>query len=232
MRTVALARSCCWTNWVGPRRSLLSAIGDSVLETMCRLPPCHSGRICGGLQASREWFNPWHWGYPPPQSSINSAIAPAVVSLRESARSICRRGQKFIPSHLAGKQAAYGHAEHLSQKHELEVGDPADTQLDAGNDVAGNIPACQLTLCRQHGLRPSSAGAEHANLRADNVTGFLGGVGHVVWISTLDLTRLSQSYRVVFRTIGGACAGRFSVQPTLRLRRYVFVTLRSLLHET
>jgi hypothetical protein len=58
-----------------------------------------------------------------------------------------------------------------------------------------------LTLRSQHGLRPSPAGAQHANLRADNVARFLGGLGHVVWISTLDLTRISQSKRVVFRTM-------------------------------
>ena len=118
-----------------------------------------------------------------------------------SLRFLRLRGQDFVPSHLPGQEAVYGHAEHMRQKHQLEIGDPADTQLDAGNDVAGNIPARQLTLRRQHGLRPAPAGAQHANLRADNVARFLAGLGHVVWISTPDLTRLSQSDRVVFRTM-------------------------------
>jgi len=125
----------------------------------------------------------------------------AEASPRRPERSIRLRGQDFVPSHLARQQAAHGHVEHLSQKHQLEVCDPADPQLDAGNNVAGNIPAGQLTLRRQHGLRPSPAGAQHANLRADNVTGFLGGSGHVVWVSTLDLNQLSQSDRAAFHTM-------------------------------
>ena len=101
--------------------------------------------------------------------------AAAFVAAWERSLRLC--GQDFVPSHLPGQEAVYGHAEHMRQKHQLEIGDPADTQLDPGNDVAGNIPAGQLTLCRQHGLRPSPARAKHANLRADNVARFLGGVG-------------------------------------------------------
>ena len=138
-----------------------------------------------------------------------------------SLRFLRLRGQDFVPSHLPGQEAVYGHAEHMRQKHQLEIGDPADTQLDAGNDVAGNIPAGQLTLRRQYRLRPSPARAQDANLGPTTLRGFLVGPVTSCGLPHLTVPRFPTQTVWYSTRSEHNCAGRFSVLPTLRPASYL-----------
>lgn len=73
-----------------------------------------------------------------------------------------------------GEQAFQGDGEDAGEDGEVEIADDSNAGLDARDDVARGIPAGELALEREGGLRPPAFQAQFADAVSAEVERLLG----------------------------------------------------------
>ena len=81
------------------------------------------------------------------------------------------RGPQLPPDHWR-EQFLQRYSEDARQSRQFLITDPSVPCFNPRNDVAGNIPARDLTLCREVRLRPLAVSAQATHLRSADIEKF------------------------------------------------------------